>query len=268
MPEPQKRIYQSATMGVPPLKMVLVHARNEAQNAARQKRAASSEAEAEEPTPLDTQQAIKRLIQRLEERGYTYQTGVGVIFDTGKFPHYADFARLNLTGQEAGARVAIDPERRQPQDFTLWVTNQPQHLMQWDSPWGRGFPGWHLECSAMAMRYLGETIDIHTGGIDHIPVHHTNEIAQSEAATGQPFSQYWVHSAFLNVDGQKMSKSLGNLFTVDDVRQHGFSPLALRYFYLGSGYRTAQNFTWEALDGAQRVGGRRRAPGEIDLGYR
>lgn len=192
------------------------------------------------------------LIQRLEERGFTYRTSVGVIFDTGKFPRYADFARLDLSGQEAGVRVAVDPERKRPQDFALWITNQPQHLMQWDSPWGRGFPGWHLECSAMAMHYLGETIDIHTGGIDNIPVHHTNEIAQSEAATGKPFVQCWVHSAFLNVDGQKMSKSLGNLYTVEDVRQRGFSPLALRYFYLGSGYRNAQNFTWEALDGAQR----------------
>lgn len=194
-----------------------------------------------------------QLIQRLEERGYTYRTSVGVIFNTEKFPRYADFARLDLTGQAAGARVAVDAERKRPQDFALWITNQPQHLMQWDSPWGRGFPGWHLECSAMALRYLGETIDIHTGGIDHIPVHHTNEIAQSEAATGKPFSQCWVHSAFLNVDGQKMSKSLGNLYTVDDVRQRGFSPLALRYYYLGSGYRNAQNFTWQALDGAQRA---------------
>ncbi|MEI7832245.1 MAG: cysteine--tRNA ligase [bacterium] len=194
-----------------------------------------------------------QLIQRLEERGYTYRTTVGVIFDTERFPRYADFARLDLSGQTAGARVAIDPERKRPQDFALWITNQPLHLMQWDTPWGRGFPGWHLECSAMAMHYLGEMIDIHTGGIDNIPVHHSNEIAQSEAATGKPFSQCWVHSAFLNVDGQKMSKSLGNLYTVDDVRQRGFSPLALRYLYLGSGYRNAQNFTWEALDGAQRA---------------
>ena len=193
------------------------------------------------------------LIERLTERGYTYRTSVGVIFDTEKFPRYADFARLDLNGQTAGARVTIDTERKCPQDFALWITNQPNHLMQWDSPWGRGFPGWHLECSAMALHYLGDTIDIHTGGVDHIPVHHTNEIAQSEAATGKPFSRCWVHSAFLNVDGQKMSKSLGNLYTVDDVRQRGYSPLALRYYYLGSGYRNAQNFTWDALDGAQRA---------------
>lgn len=152
---------------------------------------------------IDTQ---LNLIQRLEERGFTYRTAVGIIFDTAKFSCYADFARLDLTGQMSGTRVTIDIERKRAQDFALWITNQPQHLMQWDSPWGRGFPGWHLECSAMAMRYLGESIDIHTGGIDHIPVHHTNEIAQSEAATDKPYSQCWVHSAFLNVNGQKMSK--------------------------------------------------------------
>jgi len=127
------------------------------------------------------------LVKRLEERGFTYRTKVGVIFDTSKFPRYADFARLNLEGQDAGARVAVDEERKQPHDFALWVTNQPRHIMQWDSPWGRGFPGWHIECSAMSMRYLGNRLDIHTGGIDHIPVHHTNEIAQSEAALTSPW---------------------------------------------------------------------------------
>jgi cysteinyl-tRNA synthetase len=191
------------------------------------------------------------LIRRLEERGFAYRTPVGVIFDTAKFPRYADFARLNLEGQEAGARVEVDSERRNPADFALWVTNQPNHLMQWDSPWGRGFPGWHIECSAMSMRYLGEELDVHTGGIDHIPVHHTNEIAQSEAATGKPFVRYWMHTAFLNVDNQKMSKSLGNLYTLDDIVGQGYHPLALRYFYLGSSYRRAVNFTWEALGAAQ-----------------
>src|SRR5262249_46790264 len=119
------------------------------------------------------------LIKRLEDRGLTYRTSVGIIFDTSKFPRYADLARLNLAGQLAGARVAVDEERKNASDFALWVTNQPTHIMQWDSPWGRGFPGWHIECSAMSMKYLGEEIDIHSGGVDHIPVHHTNEIAQS-----------------------------------------------------------------------------------------
>ncbi len=192
------------------------------------------------------------LVKRLEDNGYTYKTDVGVIFDTSKFGRYAEFARLDLEGQEAGARVAVDDQRRNPQDFALWITNQPNHIMQWNSPWGRGFPGWHIECSAMAMRYLGDQVDIHTGGIDHIPVHHTNEIAQSECATGRQYVKYWFHSAFLNVDGRKMSKSLNNLYTLDDVRARGYSPLALRYLFLNGFYRRDMNFTWEALESAQR----------------
>jgi cysteinyl-tRNA synthetase len=191
------------------------------------------------------------LIQRLEARGFTYRTSVGVIFDTARFPDYARFARLDLEGQQAGARVEADPERRQPSDFALWVTNQPTHLMKWPSPWGEGFPGWHIECSAMSMCYLGETLDLHTGGVDHVPVHHTNEIAQSEAATGRPFARVWLHSAFLLVDGLKMSKSLGNLFTLEDVVARGFAPLALRYLFLSGLYRKEMNFTWAALAAAQ-----------------
>src|SRR5262245_455054 len=191
------------------------------------------------------------LIQRLEARGFTYRTSVGVIFDTGRFPDYGRFARLDLEGQQAGARVEADPERRHPWDFALWLTNQPSHIMKWPSPWGEGFPGWHIECSAMSMRYLGETLDLHTGGIDHVPVHHTIEIAQSAAATGRPFVRVWLHSAFLLVDGQKMSKSLGNLFTLEDVVARGFSPLALRYLFLSGLYRKEMNFTWGALAAAQ-----------------
>ncbi len=191
------------------------------------------------------------LIKRLEERGLTYRTKVGVIFDTSKFPDYGKFAQLDLEEQQAGLRVEVDAERRQPWDFALWVTNQPKHIMQWDSPWGRGFPGWHIECSAMSMKYLGEQFDIHTGGIDHVRIHHTNEIAQSEGATGKRFVQYWFHTQFLNVDGQKMSKSLGNLYTVDDLIQRGFHPLSARYFFLGGSYRKPSNFTWEALGSAQ-----------------
>lgn len=191
------------------------------------------------------------LIQRLEANGFTYRTDVGVIFDTAKFPRYADFARLNLEGQRAGARVEIDPERRNAWDFALWVTNQPKHIMQWESPWGRGFPGWHIECSAMSMKYLGEELDIHTGGVDHLTVHHTNEIAQSEAATGKRFVRYWMHTVFLNVDGAKMSKSLRNLYTLEDLAERGIEPLALRYFCLGSSYRAPLNFTWEALTAAR-----------------
>jgi len=191
------------------------------------------------------------LIKRLEERGYTYRTGVGIIFDTSKFPDYGKFAGLDLDGQQAGFRVDVDPERRNPWDFALWVTNQPKHIMQWDSPWGRGFPGWHIECSAMSMKYLGEQFDIHTGGIDHVKIHHTNEIAQSEGATGKHFVRHWFHTQFLNVDGHKMSKSLGNLYTIDDMMQRGFHPLSARYFFLGSSYRKPANFTWEALGSSQ-----------------
>jgi len=191
------------------------------------------------------------LIKRLEERGFAYRTKVGVIFDTQKFPDYAKFARLDLEGQQAGHRVVVDPERRTPWDFALWVTNQPKHVMQWDSPWGRGFPGWHIECSAMSMKYLGEEFDLHTGGEDHIKIHHSNEIAQSEAATGKKFARYWFHTHFMNIGNQKMSKSLNNLFTLDDLAARGFHPLALRWFFLGSSYRKPINFTWDALAGSQ-----------------
>jgi cysteinyl-tRNA synthetase len=196
-------------------------------------------------------QDMIELIKKLEKNGYTYQTSVGVIFDTAKFAAYPNFAKLQLNKQEAGARVKVDEERKNPWDFALWVTNQPKHLMQWDSPWGRGFPGWHIECSAMSMRYLGETMDIHTGGIDHIPIHHTNEIAQSECGTGKKFVNHWTHTAFLNVDNTKMSKSLGNLYTLNDLAAKDFLPLSLRYFFLGTSYRKPINFTWEALGAAQ-----------------
>jgi cysteinyl-tRNA synthetase len=191
------------------------------------------------------------LIKRLEERRFTYRTKVGVIFDTQKFPDYAKFARLDLEGQQAGHRVVVDPERKTPWDFALWVTNQPKHVMQWDSPWGRGFPGWHIECSAMSMKYLGEEFDLHTGGEDHIKIHHSNEIAQSEAATGKKFARYWFHTHFMNIENQKMSKSLNNLYTLDDLAQRGFHPLSLRWFFLGSTYRKQINFTWDALAASQ-----------------
>jgi cysteinyl-tRNA synthetase len=196
------------------------------------------------------------LIDQLHEKGYTYTTSDGIYFDTSKFPSYADFAHLDVAGMQAGARVLVG-EKKHPTDFALWKfspTDGVQREQEWDSPLGidrKGFPGWHLECSAMAMKYLGETIDIHTGGIDHIPVHHTNEIAQSECATGKTFARYWMHSAFMNVDGQKMSKSLGNTYTLKDLAAHGVSPLAFRYWLLTAHYRTQVNFTWEALDGAR-----------------
>lgn len=193
------------------------------------------------------------LVKTLEDKGFTYVIDDGVYFDTSKFPTYADFAHLDLADQEAGARVEFNPQKRNGSDFALWKFSPKgeQRDMEWESPWGVGFPGWHLECSAMAMDKLGETIDIHTGGIDHIPVHHTNEIAQSEAATGKTFSNYWLHNNFLLVDGTKVSKSLGNTFTLQDLAEKGFSPEDFRMFVLQSHYRTESNFTFENLQSAK-----------------
>jgi len=190
------------------------------------------------------------LIQILENKGFVYKTSVGMTYDTGKFPRYADFARLKLEKQNAGFRVDVDDERKSPWDFALWLMNKPNHIMKWVSPWGIGYPGWHIECSAMCYKYLGEQIDIHTGGEDHIPIHHTNEIAQSEGAFGKKFANYWMHTAFLNVDGRKMSKSLGNLYTLSDLADMGYSPLCLRYLLLKGDYKKPFDFTWESLHNA------------------
>ena len=189
------------------------------------------------------------LISTLMQKGFAYTTSDGVYFDTEKFPDYGKMAKLDLAGQREGARVEINKEKRNPIDFSLWKFNVD---LGWEAPWGRGFPGWHIECSAMAMKYLGETLDSHTGGVDHIPVHHTNEIAQSEAATGKQFARFWMHSAHMTVEGEKMSKSLGNTFTLEDLKKRGISPLAFRYWLLTASYHTQVNFTWEALEGAQQ----------------
>src|SRR5260221_6911901 len=200
------------------------------------------------------------LIQVLEEKGYTYKIADGVYYDTSKFPHYFELSRQNPDALKAGARVEVVEGKKNPTDFALWKFSPKgeKRQMEWESPWaspagrqGIGFPGWHIECSAMAMEALGPQLDIHTGGIDHIDIHHTNEIAQSEAATGKKFVNYWVHHNFLEVEGEKMSKSLGNFFTVQDVVDKGYDPRALRYLYLQTHYRQEMNFTWEALDAAQ-----------------
>jgi cysteinyl-tRNA synthetase len=193
------------------------------------------------------------LVKRLEEKGFTYVIDDGVYFDSTKFPEYGKMAQLDLEGQQAGARVEMG-QKRNASDFALWkLTPAGQKRdMEWDSPWGKGFPGWHIECSAMAMKYLGETLDIHTGGIDHIPVHHTNEIAQSEAATGKPFSQFWLHSNFLQVNGSKISKSVpSSVITLDDLQTQGYTAMDYRMFILQSHYQTEANFTWEGQMGAQ-----------------
>lgn len=192
------------------------------------------------------------LIKTLEEKGFTYVTPDGVYFDTSKVRDYGKLARLDIEGLKEGARVAVTSGKKHPTDFALWKFSKGEKRQQeWESPWGVGFPGWHIECSAMSMKYLGEHFDIHTGGIDHIPVHHTNEIAQSEAATGKPLANYWLHNNFVVIEGQKMSKSLGNIITLNDVIERGYTPLSYRYFLLTAHYRTLINFTWEALRGAQ-----------------
>jgi cysteinyl-tRNA synthetase len=191
------------------------------------------------------------LIRRIEANGFAYRTSVGLIFDTGKYPEYALLSRLNLAEQQAGARTQVDPERRNPSDFALWITNQPNHLMQWDSPWGRGFPGWHVECSAMSIKYLGERFDIHTGGIDHVPVHHTNERAQNFAATGREVVARWMHNAFLVIGDTRMGKSEGNLVTVSQLEERGVSPADFRYLCQTALYRMPLAFTAESLQSAQ-----------------
>lgn len=192
-----------------------------------------------------------KLAQKMEQNGFAYKTKTGLVFDTSKFIDYAKFANLKLDEMESGARVEVDPEKKNPWDFLLWVINQPNHIMQWDSPWGRGFPGWHLECTAMSTKYLGEKFDIHTGGIEHIGVHHTNEIAQAYGAFGHNISKFWIHNGWLIIDGTKMSKSLGNIVLVDDLIEKGFDPLALRYLILTSSYRKGLDFTFESLKVAQ-----------------
>lgn len=193
------------------------------------------------------------LIKVLEEKGFTYKTSDGIYYDTSKFPNYARLAQLDLAEQQAGARVAYSAEKRNSSDFALWKFSPKDHKrdMEWESPWGVGFPGWHIECSAMSMKYLGETIDIHAGGIDHLPVHHTNEIAQSEAATGKPFAKYWMHTNHITIKGKKIAKSLGNGITLEDIEARGFNLKAFRLLVLESHYRSQSIFSWEALEAAQ-----------------
>ena len=186
------------------------------------------------------------MIKTLEQKGYAYRTREGVYFDTSRFPNYGALGNINTSAQKKGERAART-EKRNPADFVLW---KPDQKLGWQSPWGLGFPGWHIECSAMSRSLLGQEIDIHTGGEDHIAVHHNNEIAQSEASSGRTFVHYWMHNAFLTMGGEKISKSLGNGFCLSDVVEKGFHPLALRYFFLQAHYRTPLSFSWDALAGA------------------
>lgn len=191
-------------------------------------------------------------VQELERKGYTYTIGDGVYFDTSKLSDYGKLARLDIDGLEFGARVA-DTGKKNPTDFAVWKfsSKDEKRDMEWESPWGVGFPGWHLECSVMARELLGDTIDIHTGGIDHIPVHHTNEIAQTESVTGKPFANMWVHANHMKVDGTKMSKSLGNIYTLADLEARGYDLMAFKLFVYTKHYRSEGNFTFDNLSAAQ-----------------
>lgn len=194
------------------------------------------------------------LVKCLDDKGFTYKTSDGIYFDTSKMPDYGKLARLDIEGLKGGSRIEIG-EKRNKTDFALWKFSPEgsKRQMEWDSPWGKGFPGWHLECSAMAMKYLGKHFDIHCGGIDHIPVHHTNEIAQSESCTGEKFVNYWLHGEFLVMGEEKMAKSAGGFLTLQALTDKGYDPLDFRYLCLGTYYRKRLQFTWEILDGARNA---------------
>ncbi|HOG37783.1 MAG TPA: cysteine--tRNA ligase [Candidatus Woesebacteria bacterium] len=193
------------------------------------------------------------LIQKIEANGYTYKTSDGIYFDTSKMVDYGKMANLNLEKIKEGARVEVNEEKKHPTDFALWKFSPKdvKRQMEWESPWGVGFPGWHIECTAMSTKYLGEKFDIHTGGEDHIPVHHTNEMAQAEGAFGHDLVRYWIHNAFITFKGNKISKSSGGLWTIADLKKMGFEPLAFRYMVLSSHYRKGMEFSIESLKSAQ-----------------
>lgn len=192
-------------------------------------------------------------IQTLEEKGYAYTTSDGVYFDTARFPNYGALGGIDLEGLKEGARVETNTEKRNPTDFALWkfTPEGTKRDQEWESPWGTGFPGWHIECSAMSRKLLGRTIDIHMGGIEHIPVHHNNEIAQSESANGSKFVRFWLHFAHIMLEGRKISKSLGNTIYIRNLKSRGISPVAYRYWILTGHYRSPMNATWEALEASQ-----------------
>ena len=204
------------------------------------------------------------MVQTLMEKGYAYQIKDGVYFDTTRFPSYGELGGIDLAGLKEGARVAATEGKRHASDFALWKFDKK---IGWDSPWGKGFPGWHIECSAMIRHTLGEVIDIHTGGIEHIPVHHNNEIAQSECATGKkPLSRFWMHRSHIQIEGGKIAKSEGNVILLSDVIEKGFSALALRYLFLSAHYRSNSNFSWTALEAASTALSRLAAAAAEDGG--
>ena len=194
---------------------------------------------------------MEQYVQEIIKNGFTYETQNTIYFDTAKLDKYGILSNIKIEEQKAGARVDFDQEKKNTTDFALWIKAPENHLMKWDSFWGKCYPGWHLECSTMSRKYLGENFDIHTGGIDHIPIHHENEIAQSKGATGKMPANNWMHCEFLLVNGGKMSKSLNNLYTLKDLEEKGYSPLDYRMFNFSSHYRNKINFTFEAMDSAK-----------------
>lgn len=193
------------------------------------------------------------MVKEIIKNGYAYETSKGIYFDVSKLDQYPVLSNNKLEGQEAGARIEVDPEKRNPYDFAIWIKAPENHMMKWDSPWGPSYPGWHLECSAMSRKFLGPKFDIHTGGVDHIPIHHENEIAQSKGATGQIPANYWMHCEFLLIDGGKMSKSLGNIYTLKTLAENGIEPLAYKLFCFSSHYRNKINFTFEGVKSYQKA---------------
>lgn len=194
---------------------------------------------------------MMKFVQKLMENGYAYETSTAIYFDVSKLDQYGILSGIDLRQQKAGARVEIDEEKKNPYDFALWIKAPENHIMKWESPWGLCYPGWHIECSAMSNKYLGEQFDIHTGGIDLVPTHHENEIAQSKGCTGKIPARYWMHCEFLLIDGGKMSKSLGNAYLVQDLIDKGYDPLSYKMLCFTSHYRNKLNFTWEGLSSAE-----------------
>ena len=194
---------------------------------------------------------MEQYVQKIIENGYTYETKDTIYFDTSKLKKYGVLSNIKIDEQKAGARVDFDKNKKNVTDFAVWIKAPENHLMKWDTFWGKCYPGWHLECSAMGHKYLGEHFDIHTGGIDHIPIHHENEIAQAQGFCGQNPANFWMHVDFLQVNGGKMSKSLNNLYTLEDLQEKGYEPLVYRMFNFTSTYRAQINFTFEAMDAAK-----------------
>ena len=197
-------------------------------------------------------QEMLKYVEKLMENGYAYETSTAIYFDISKLDKYPILSNVNLDDQKAGARVDVDTEKRNPYDFALWIKAPENHLMKWDSPWGPSYPGWHIECSAMGQKYLGEQFDIHTGGIDLIPTHHENEIAQSKGACGKIPANYWIHGEYLLIDNGKMSKSLGNVYLIKDIIKRGYDALVYKLFSYSCHYRNKLNFTWDGIDAASK----------------